>query len=165
MFVIQQHDATRMHYDLRLEVGGVLVSWAVPRGPSMDPQQKRLAVKVGDHGMEHADVEGYFPKRNGAPGAVIVWDRGEYVNLTADKRGDVLPMPVGLERGHVKVWLKGEKLQGSWALTRTGDETTTDWLLVKVKDAAADPDFDPVAEHPESVITGRTIADIEANGG
>lgn len=146
-FVVQQHDATAMHYDLRLEVDGVLVSWAVPKGPSYDPVVKRLAIFTTDHDMAYADHEG--PR-------VIVWDRGTYVNLTADERGDVRPMRDGIDRGHVKVWLEGEKLEGAWALTHTGAKQ---WLLVKVKDVAADPMRDPVSQQPESVLTGRTIAE------
>ena len=146
-FVIQQHDATRMHYDLRLEVDGVLVSWAVPRGPSMDPAQKRLAVMTEDHSMDHAGYEG--PN-------VIVWDRGTYHNLTTDERGDVRAMREAIDRGHVKVWLDGEKLQGAWALHRT-DDPKRQWLLVKVRDAAADPLLDPVRDDPRSILSGRTL--------
>lgn len=160
-FVIQQHDATRMHYDVRLEVDGVLVSWAVPRGPSMDPQAKRLAVMTEDHPMDYAGFEGFIPKGEYGGGAVIVWDAGIYHNLTEDKRGHVLPMRAALERGHLKVWLEGEKLQGAWALTRTGDDPKQ-WLLVKVRDAAADPELDPVADEPRSVLTGRTVTDVAA---
>ena len=160
-FVIQQHDATRMHYDFRLEVGGVLVSWAVPKGPSMDPQVKRLAVMTEDHPMDYAGFEGFIPKGEYGGGAVIVWDAGIFHNLTEDKRGNVLPMRPALERGHVKVWLEGEKLQGAWALTRTGDDPKQ-WLLVKVKDAAADPELDPVADEPASILSGRTVDDVKA---
>jgi DNA ligase D-like protein (predicted 3'-phosphoesterase) len=148
-FVVQQHDATRMHYDLRLEVGGVLVSWAVPKGPSYDPVVKRLAIFTTDHDLAYADHEGT---------RVIVWDRGTYVNLTADDRGDVRPMRDGIDRGHVKFWLHGEKLEGTWALTRTG--AGNQWLLVKVKDATADALRDPVVDEPTSVLTGRTIEDV-----
>jgi DNA ligase D-like protein (predicted 3'-phosphoesterase) len=158
-FVIQQHDATRMHYDFRLEVDGVLVSWAVPRGPSMDPTVKRLAIMTEDHPMDYAGFEGFIPKGEYGGGSVIVWDAGLYHNLTEDKRGRVLPMRVAVERGHVKVWLEGEKLQGAWALTHTDDRQ---WLLVKVKDAAADPALDPVKDDPRSVLSGRTVTDIAA---
>ena len=157
-FVIQKHDATRLHYDVRLEVNGVLVSWAVPRGPSMDPAEKRLAVMTEDHPMDYAGVEGFIPKGQYGGGPVIVWDAGLYHNLTADKRDRVLPMPVAIERGHLKVWLEGEKLQGAWALTRTDGKQ---WLMVKVKDAAADPDLDPVRDQPESVLSGRTVEDVD----
>lgn len=144
-FVIQKHDATRMHYDLRLEIGGVLVSWAVPRGPSMDPAVKRLAVFTTDHDLAYADHESE---------RVIVWDAGRYTNLTGDSKGAVVPIAEGLATGHVKVWLHGEKLEGAWALTGTGG---TQWLLVKVRDAAADPLADPVRDAPQSIISGRTL--------
>lgn len=146
-FVIQKHDATRLHYDLRLEIGGVLVSWAVPKGPSMDPAVKRLAVFTTDHDLAYADHESEH---------VIVWDTGHYTNLTGTSRGELLPMAVGLERGHVKFWLHGRKLEGAWALTHTGEKQ---WLLVKVNDITADPLRDPVRDEPESVLSGRTIAD------
>jgi DNA ligase D-like protein (predicted 3'-phosphoesterase) len=158
-FVVQKHDATRLHYDVRLEVGGVLVSWAVPRGPSYDPAEKRLAVMTEDHPMDYAGFEGVIPEGEYGGGPVIVWDAGIYHNLTPDKRGDVRPMAEGLERGHVKVWFEGEKLQGAWAFTRTDDRN---WLLVKVKDATADPDVDPVTDQPRSVLSDRTVEEIEA---
>ena len=156
-FVIQKHDATRLHYDVRLEVNGVLVSWAVPKGPSMDPTAKRLAVMTEDHPMDYAGFEGFIPKGQYGGGPVIVWDAGLYHNLTSGRRGEIRPMRQGLDRGHVKVWLMGEKLQGAWALTRTDDRQ---WLMVKVKDAAADPDLDPVRDDPFSILSGRTVRDI-----
>jgi DNA ligase D-like protein (predicted 3'-phosphoesterase) len=156
-FVIQKHDATRLRYDTRLEVDGVLVSWAVPRGPSMDPQVKRLAVMTEDHPMDYAGFEGFIPKGEYGGGGVIVWDAGLWHNLTTDRHGAVLDPAVAIERGHIKFWLEGEKVQGAFALTRTDG---TQWLLVKVKDAAADPDLDPVRDEPASVLTGRTIEDI-----
>ena len=159
-FVIQQHDATRMHYDVRLEVEGVLVSWAVPRGPSMDPSEKRLAVMTEDHPMDYAGFEGHIPKGEYGGGPVIVWDAGLYHNLTSGRRGGVRPMREALDRGHVKVWLMGEKLQGAWALQRT-DEAKRQWLMVKVKDAAADPELDPVRDDPWSILSGRTVRELE----
>lgn len=156
-FVIQQHDATRMHYDFRLEVDGVLVSWAVPRGPSMDPSEKRLAVMTEDHPMDYAGFEGFIPKGQYGGGPVIVWDAGLFHNVTTGRRGEVRPMRDAIEHGHVKVWLEGEKLQGAWALTRTDDRQ---WLMVKVKDAAADPELDPVRDDPWSILSGRTVADV-----
>ena len=156
-FVIQKHAATRLHYDFRLEVEGVLVSWAVPRGPSMDPVEKRLAVMTEDHPMDYAGFEGFIPRGEYGGGGVIVWDAGVYHNLTTDKRGTLIPMREAIERGHIKVWLEGEKLQGAWALTRTHERQ---WLMVKVRDAAADPHLDPVTHQPESVLTGRTLEEI-----
>ena len=150
-FVVQKHDATRLHYDFRLEVDGVLVSWAVPRGPSFDPRQKRLAVLTEDHPMDYAGFEGYIPDGEYGGGPVIVWDAGIYHNLSSRSMAD------GLRHGHVKVWLEGEKLQGGFALTRTDGKQ---WLMVKVRDAAADADYDPVAADPSSVLSKRTVADV-----
>jgi DNA ligase D-like protein (predicted 3'-phosphoesterase) len=168
-FVIQKHAARRLQYDVRLEVDGVLVSWAVPRGPSMDPAVKRLAVPTEDHPMDYAGFEGWIPKGQYGGGAVIVWDAGIYHNLTT-RRGRLVPMAEGVERGHVKVWLEGEKLQGAWAVTRTGGAGQGDrpsWLMVKVTDAAADPELDPVGDEPRSILTGRTVEEVaaEATGG
>lgn len=158
-FVIQKHDATRLHYDTRLEVDGVLVSWAVPRGPSMDPQVKRLAVMTEDHPMDYAGFEGFIPKGEYGGGPVIVWDAGIWHNLTTDKHGTLVPPADAIEHGHIKFWLEGEKVQGAWALTRTDGRQ---WLLVKVEDAAADPDLDPVRDEPRSVLSDRTIEDVIA---
>ncbi|RLV48597.1 DNA ligase [Nocardioides mangrovicus] len=154
MFVVQRHHATNLHFDLRLEVGGVLVSWAVPKGPSLDPSVKRLAHRVGDHDLAHADVEG--SGLGDGPGTVIVWDTGSYADL-----GDV-DVATGLERGHVKVELHGHRLTGGFALTQTrmgGDEAN--WLLVKVDDEHADREHDPVATELTSVLSGRSNADLE----
>ena len=158
-FVVQQHAATRMHYDVRLEVDGVLASWAVPKGPSYDPTEKRLAVRTEDHPMDYAGFEGTIPKGEYGGGSVIVWDAGIFHNLTSGRGGNVRPMADGLERGHVKVWLEGEKLQGAWALTRTSRDGK-DWLMVKVKDVTADPDVDPVTNAPESILSGMTVKEI-----
>src|ERR1700704_5126901 len=112
-FVIQKHDASSLHYDFRLEVGGVLKSWAVPKGPSLDPREKRLAVEVEDHPLDYADFEGVIGEGNYGAGAVIVWDAGTYRNLD-EKRS----MAEALEAGHAKFWLEGQKLKGGWTLQR-----------------------------------------------
>jgi len=165
MFVIQEHHASHLHYDFRLEHQGVLVSWAVPKGPPLEVGVNRLAVQTEDHPLEYGTFEGTIPKGEYGGGAVIVWDAGVFHNLT-ERRGQLVPMADGIRRGHVKVWLEGEKLQGSWAFTRTdGRGERSSWLMVKVTDAAADPSYDPVAERPESVLTGRTVADVAAGVG
>ena len=148
-FVIQQHDATTLHYDFRLEVDGVLKSWAVPKGPSLDPAHKRLAVPVEDHSLAYGRFEGRVPLGRGS-GAVILWDRGEY----APRDGDV-------ESGHLSFVLDGEKLQGGFALTRTGPKR---WLLVKMRDEHARRGSDITAERPESVKTGRTWQEVAGKG-
>ena len=142
VFVVQEHQATAHHYDLRLEVDGVMRSWAVPKGPSMDPARKRLAVEVADHGMGHNTYEGP---------TVIVWDRGTYENLREE------PMAEALANGRLTFRLEGEKLRGAWSLRRLDGRR---WLLVKKADEDADREHDPVSERPESVVTGRTIEEV-----
>ena len=162
-FVVQQHDATRMHYDFRLEVGGVLKSWAVPRGPSLDPAQKRLAVPTEDHPLEYRHYEGTIPKRSYGAGPTLVWDQGTYVNVSHHD-GHLMDMAAALAKGHLSVWLQGEKLAGGWSLTRM--EHTRDgkeaWLLVKQKDGGAEPGTDVTADKPRSVVSGLTIAEMKA---
>ena len=122
-FVIQQHDASSMHYDFRLEVEGVLASWAVPKGPSTDPREKRLAVQVGDHALEYADFEGVHERGYGA-GAVIVWDNGTYDVLSNGS------MREALDAGHASFWLHGHKLRGGYTLQRTRGGEKPQWLLI-----------------------------------
>jgi DNA ligase D-like protein (predicted 3'-phosphoesterase) len=161
IFVIQKHAATTLHYDFRLEVDGVLKSWAVPKGPSTDPRQKRLAMAVEDHDLDYADFEGVIGSDYGA-GAVIVWDTGPYRNRT-QRDGREIPIGRALADGHAVVELDGRKLRGRYALTRTDTEPRERWLLVKVRDEAADARRNPVATQPESVLTGRTIEQVAAS--
>jgi len=146
-FVIQQHHATSMHWDFRLEVAGTFKSWAVPKGPSMSPRDKRLAMAVDDHSIGWGDFEGVIGEGEYGAGPVIVWDRGTYENLRDESMDDALAA------GHASFWLQGEKLNGGWSLRRTDGRR---WLLVKRRDEHADAG-DPVAERPESVVSGRTI--------
>jgi bifunctional non-homologous end joining protein LigD len=163
-FVIQKHAASRLHYDFRLEVDGVLKSWAVPKGPSMDPQVKRLAVEVEDHPVEYADFEGIIPKGEYGGGTVIVWDAGPYRNLK-QKAGKEMPMSACHEKGQIEIWLEGKKIRGGFALVHTRmDESGKNWLLVKMKDEAASDD-DLVAERGESVLSGRTLEEVKAKPG
>jgi DNA ligase D-like protein (predicted 3'-phosphoesterase) len=155
-FVIQQHRARSLHFDFRLEVGGVLASWAVPRGPSTDPREKRLAMRVPDHSLAAGDFEGVHP---GGGGPVILWDRGDYRNLRDE------PLEQGLRDGHLSFWLEGEKLRGGWTLQRTdADNGRERWLLVKRRDEQADARRDPVSTQPESVASGRTIEQVGEDG-
>jgi DNA ligase D-like protein (predicted 3'-phosphoesterase) len=149
-FVVQQHAATARHFDLRLEVDGAMRSWAVPRGPSLDPAVKRLAVQVADHGLEHNSFEG----RTDGGGGVIVWDSGSY------EQGGRVPWPEALERGHAVFVLRGEKLDGGFALQRTRAGAKPQWLLLKRRDEQARPGSNIVAERPESVISGRTLDEL-----
>ncbi len=159
MFVIQKHDARTLHYDFRLEVDGVLKSWAVPKGPSTNPRERRLAVAVEDHPMDYADFEGRIPNGEYGAGAVLVWDRGTYRNLR-EESDEPASMVEALRDGHVAVWLEGEKLRGGYALIRTGKGDDNRWLLIKMKDDEADASRDVTATQPESVLTGRTLEEI-----
>lgn len=162
VFVIQKHDARAMHYDFRLEAEGVLKSWAVPKGPSTDPRQKRLAVATEDHPLEYADFEGVIPEGQYGGGTVLVWDTGSYRNLKEDANGEEVPIRKCLIDGHVTVWLEGEKLTGGYALVRTGPGGAGDrnWLLIKMKDSEADARRSPVSTQPDSVLTGRSLEQI-----
>src|SRR6266542_3177599 len=163
-FVIQKHDATSLHYDFRLEAAGVLKSWAVPKGPSTNPKDKRLAMPTEDHPLDYAGFEGVIPEGEYGAGPVIVWDTGTYRILT-EKDGREVPVEDAVERGHVKVWLEGKKLTGGYALTRIGGGKKGRWILVKMDDEAADARRNPVKSQPESVISGRTAEEIEAAAG
>lgn len=165
-FVVQIHDARRMHFDFRLEVGGVLRSWAVPRGPSDNPHDKRLAVPTEDHPLEYAEFEGVIPLDKQGSGTVIVWDQGTYRSLSHDPAGAPLPFEESLARGHATFWLNGSKLHGEFALTRfrVGDdgEGPEAWLLIKAKDRQAvhDRPGTPDPYHARSVRTGRTLHQV-----
>lgn len=154
-FVIQQHAASTLHYDFRLEVDGVLRSWAVPKGPSTDPRVKRLAVEVEDHRLEYADFEGMIGRSSYGAGAVIVWDAGTYRNLD-----EARTMAEALDGGHAKFWLEGRKLTGGWTLQRTRGGAKPQWLLIKRRDSEADARRNPQSTQPESVKTGRTLEQV-----
>lgn len=156
-FVVQKHDARRLHYDFRLEADGVLISWAVPKGPCYDPKQKRLAVHVEDHPLDYEDFEGVIPEAQYGSGTVIVWDRGTYRNIT-ETRGKPVDLVTGVKNGHISIWLEGTKLKGGWSLTRTGNGDN--WLLVKKVDEYADPSKDITESAPESAKSGHTIEDV-----
>ena len=156
VFVVQQHAASTRHFDLRLEVAGTMRSWAVPKGPSLDPSVKRLAVQVDDHSIEHNSFEG--PTDGGA---VVAWDRGCY------EQGGRVAWPEALERGHAVFVLHGEKLRGGFALQRTrpgraGAGSSPQWLLLKRRDEHARPGSDIVVEQPTSVLSGRTLEETLA---
>ena len=145
-FVVQLHDATTLHYDLRIEAGGVLRSWAVPKGPSLDPAVRRLAVPVADHSIAAGEFEGVHAGAERGTGAVIIWDEGTAVMERE-------------EDGHLSFQLHGSKLGGGFALTRTGERR---WILVKARDAEARPGSDVTAERPESARSGRTWQEVAA---
>jgi DNA ligase D-like protein (predicted 3'-phosphoesterase) len=152
-FVIQQHHATSMHYDFRLEVDGTFKSWAIPKGPSTDPRDKRLAMAVEDHELSWGDFEGVIEEGQYGAGPVIVWDRGSYRNLREES------MVQSLAAGRASFWLEGHKLRGGWSLRHTDGRR---WLLVKRRDDEADAGRQPVNTQPESVVSGRTIDEVRA---
>ncbi|HEV7461027.1 MAG TPA: DNA polymerase ligase N-terminal domain-containing protein [Solirubrobacteraceae bacterium] len=163
IFVVHRHRGRGEHYDFRLEVDGVLKSWAVPKGPSTDPREKRLAIRVEDHPLDYAEFEGVIPEGQYGAGPVIVWDTGPYRNRTK-RDGREVPIEQAVEAGQVVVDLRGRKLRGGWALTRTDRDARgrERWLLVKKRDDAADPARDPVSAQPESVLSGRTLEQVAA---
>jgi DNA ligase D-like protein (predicted 3'-phosphoesterase) len=162
-FVIQKHQARSLHYDFRLEVNGVLKSWAVPKGPSLNPADRRLAVEVEDHPLEYGKFEGVIPPGQYGAGTVIVWDRGKYQNHQADKRGRPISMNESIRQGNVEIWLEGEKIRGGYALVRTRmSGRQQQWLLIKKKDEAAESRRNPIATEPQSVLTGRTLEQVAA---
>ena len=144
--VIHKHDASTTHYDLRLEIDGTLASWAVPKGPSLDPSQKRLAIPTDDHALEYKDFEGVIPEGQYGAGTVMVWDKGTHENLKGSR-----------EEGHLVFTLNGEKLKGRWTLHRFRGEN---WLLIKKQDDHADKHQD-VLQRDTSAKTGRTMSEIK----
>jgi len=159
-FVVQKHQASHLHYDFRLEWKGVLLSWAIPKGPSLDPSVKRLAMPVEDHPLEYGGFEGVIPEGQYGGGTVMVWDRGYWVPEVPD-------VDAALRAGQLKFSLYGTKLHGSWALVRTviGGSPKAKWLLVKHRDGYASTD-DITVDKPKSALSKKLLADIaKANGG
>jgi bifunctional non-homologous end joining protein LigD len=161
IFVVQKHRASQLHYDFRLEYNGTLLSWAVPKGPSLDPSVKRLAMQVEDHPIEYAKFEGVIPKGEYGGGTVMVWDIGTWTQEQSD-------VEAALKKGDLKFTLHGKKLRGSWVLVRTrgfGGSSKPTWLLIKHRDQYAS-DVDIAQTKPKSVLSGRLLADIaKENGG
>jgi DNA ligase D-like protein (predicted 3'-phosphoesterase) len=162
IFVVQKHAASHLHYDFRLEIGGVLKSWAVPKGPSSDPKAKRLAVETEDHPLNYADFEGVIPEGEYGGGTVIVWDAGPYRNIKTTAGQATMSMEKAYRQGHIEVWLEGKKIRGGFALIRAkiGDGKKN-WLLIKMKGEGANARGNPTATKPKSVLSGRTIAQVE----
>jgi bifunctional non-homologous end joining protein LigD len=157
-FCVQRHDATRLHYDFRLEIDGVLKSWAVPKGPSLDPGVKHLAAHVEDHPVEYGGFEGTIPAGNYGAGSVMLWDRGTFELL-----GDGVPAEDQMQRGDLKFRLHGEKLNGDFALVRMkGRGKGNEWLIIKKKDEFATPGWD-IESYGYSVLSGRSQEEIARN--
>lgn len=150
LYVIQKHAATTLHYDFRLEIDGTLKSWAVPKGPSLNPAHKRLALQVEDHDLEHANFEGQIGEGRYGAGQVIIWDRGTYEPIPPNEE---LPMKQRLEQGLLEFRLYGEKLQGRWRLVKIKGKKR-EWLLIKGADEYASRARDVLHELPDSVVSG-----------
>ena len=163
-FVIQKHDASTLHYDFRIEADGVLKSWAVPKGPSTDPGEKRLAIPTEDHPLAYADFEGVIPEDEYGGGTVMIWDRGSYENIT-EKDDEIQPIEKAIKAGHVLVDLHGEKLQGGYALHRIGSGDDARWLMIKMDDEHADARRNPVSTERKSVKSDRTMKQIADDEG
>jgi DNA ligase D-like protein (predicted 3'-phosphoesterase) len=156
-FVIQKHEASHLHYDFRLELDGVMKSWAVPKGPSYDPGVRRLAMEVEDHPISYNTFEGTIPSGEYGGGTVMLWDRGTY---EAEDAGGVESLRRGYEKGDLKIVLHGKRLRGGWVLVRMKRPGRPQWLLIKHRDDHADPDRDVTAEEVTSVATKRTMEQI-----
>ncbi len=154
-FVIQKHASRSLHYDFRLEDEGVLKSWAVPKGPSTDPHDKQLALETEDHPLDYAHFEGIIPPGNYGAGKVLIWDQGTFRNLKD------IPLADALNNGEATFELQGKKLRGNYALIRTNYQGRKSWLLIKMKDAYAQTGHSITKERPESVVSGKTIEEID----
>jgi DNA ligase D-like protein (predicted 3'-phosphoesterase) len=164
VFVIQEHQASTHHFDFRLEADGVLKSWAVPKGPSIDPRDKRLAIAVEDHPLDYADFEGVIPEGEYGGGSVIVWDTGLYDNITV-KDGRPQPVANALDQGHLMVELHGHKLSGRYALQRISRGDKAKWLLIKMRDERADARRRPISTQRRSVVSVRTVQQVAKEAG
>jgi len=171
LFVVQKHAATTLHYDFRLQFGDVLKSWAIPKGPSLDPADKRLAVRVEDHALEYATFEGVIPEGEYGAGTVLVWDIGWWEPDSSEElqgakaangRASAESANQALDTGQLKFVLHGQKLKGSWTLVKMRGRGENNWLLIKHRDDAARVGSDIVEEEPRSVLTGRTLEEIAA---
>ncbi len=161
-YVIQKHEASRLHYDLRLELDGVMKSWAVPKGPSLDPAVKRLAVEVEDHPIDYNTFEGVIPAGEYGGGTVMLWDRGTYT-FGGDEPGGVAALRRGLAKGTLEFTLAGKRLTGTWVLVRTRRQgKAQQWLLIKQRDDYASAGEDVTENYDTSVATGRTMEEIAA---
>jgi bifunctional non-homologous end joining protein LigD len=160
IFVVQKHNATNLHYDFRLEAGGVLKSWAVPKGPSLNPADKRLAMMVEDHPFDYKDFEGIIPEHEYGGGEVIIWDNGNYRALSTENRKESEKKILeGLEKGEIKFFLNGEKLKGEFVLVKMKGRGENAWLFIKHKDSYASQKN--ILEMDKSVISGNTIEDLQ----
>lgn len=158
IFVVQKHAASHLHYDFRLEIGGVLKSWAIPKGPSMNPEKKRLAILVEDHPYDYKDFEGTIPEGNYGAGTVIVWDRGTYTSTNNDEDDVNTQLESDFAKGHLSIILKGKKLKGEFELLKFKTKQESTWLLIKQKDQyATEAD---ILKNTKSVISNLTLEEM-----
>ena len=162
IFVIQAHDASHLHFDFRLEVDGVLKSWAIPKGPSTDSKNKRLAVFTTDHAIEYANFEGVIPEGEYGAGTVMVWDKGTYKNIK-EKDGKIVSMDKCIKKGEIDIWLDGKKIKGGYALIKTKLGKGDNWLLIKKNDDEVNCCPDPIKDKIKSILTNRTLKQIANN--
>lgn len=162
IFVIQKHDSSNLHYDFRVEIDGTLKSWAIPKGPSTDPSEKRMAIPTEDHPLEYADFEGTIPEDEYGGGTVLIWDKGNFENIKKDDEGNVVNLRKSFEQGTIEIYLKGEKLKGGYALVEMkSGNMEGNWLLIKMDDEEADARRNPTSTENKSVESGRGLNDIE----
>ena len=158
--MIQKHHASTLHYDFRLQIGNILKSWVIPKGPSIDPKNKRLAVLTEDHRVDFADFEGEIPAGEYGAGKVIVWDRGSYEHITA-QNDKPISIEEAFEKGEISIFLHGEKLKGKFTLVlMKKQDAPKNWLLIKQDDSYAEDQFDPVTELPNSIISNKSVEEI-----
>ncbi len=157
-YVIQLHDASHLHYDFRLEIGGVLKSWAIPKGPSLSTKQRRLAVLTSDHALSYFDFEGMIPEGEYGGGTVLLWDIGTFKNIRRDKNNKVVPLQRCFDEGVLEIEIEGEKLKGGYALFHFRENN---WLLVKKKDTFASDKVDITKTKPRSVKSDQTLAQLK----
>lgn len=163
IFVIQKHAATRLHYDLRLQSQGVLKSWAIPKGLSSDPKERRLAVRTEDHPFDYKDFEGIIPQGQYGAGEVIIWDKGYYINITRDSKGRAVSMKDAIKKGKIEVYFEGTKIKGGYAFIRLkpGKDEKENWLVIKLKDKFVGSLPDDLQQLGQSVVTGKSIEDLK----
>ncbi len=164
IFVIHKHAASHLHYDLRLEIDGVLMSWAIPKGPSLNPAEKHLAVETEPHPYEYADFEGVIPEPLYGAGTVMIWDFGIYKNIK-EKDGKLVPMKKSMKNGQIEVWFDGQKIKGGYVLVRTNYKNNKkNWLLIKMDDEYASARKKPTSRQNKSALTNRTMTQIKKDG-
>lgn len=162
IFVIQKHDATNLHYDFRLEIEGTLKSWSVPKGPSTNPSVKRMAIPTEDHPLAYADFEGVIPQGEYGGGTVMIWDKGTIESNKKDEDGNLFSLEESFKNGSIEVILHGKKLKGGYNLVEMkGGKMKGNWLLMKQDDPEADARRNPVSTQVKSVVSGRTLKQIE----